>query len=67
MHICLTVECITSGLHLSVFQCGAPFAPSPPPWGPPAPKHRHEHKHSHKVADHHDHFAPLRVAGPPND
>ena len=27
MHLCLTVECITSGLHLSVFQ----LAP-PPPW-----------------------------------
>ena len=22
MHLCLTVECITSGLHLSVFQLG---------------------------------------------
>ena len=30
MHLCLTVECITSGLHLSVFKLGHP---PPPPWG----------------------------------
>ena len=30
MHLCLTVECITSGLHLSVFELGHP---PPPPQG----------------------------------
>ena len=31
MHLCLTVECITSGLHLFVFLITSP-PPSPPPW-----------------------------------
>ena len=30
MHLSLTVECITSGLHLSVFSGGPPFARTTP-------------------------------------
>ena len=37
MHLCLTVECITSGLHLSVLELGHP----PPP--------RSKLTHSHRV------------------
>ena len=36
MHLCRTVECVTSGLHLSVFYLGHP-PPSPPLPSPPAP------------------------------
>ena len=46
MHLCLTVECITSGLHLSVFELGhhPPLsrpAPSPAPCNPPPSGCRH--------------------------
>ena len=38
MHLCLTVECITSGLHLSVVELGQP----PPPTPLQSVAHRHE-------------------------
>ena len=55
MHLCLTVECISSGLHLSIFYLGL----NPPP--PPLHAHR---KKSHPLHAKTQEYCVVRAVSP---